>query len=273
MNERRALIEPSIPPSMRRQCELLAVNRSSLYYAPVEPDAEELALMRRIDELHLKRPFFGSRMLTQTLKKKGLVINRKHVQRLMRLMGLESLAPKPKTSSTAHEHPVYPYLLREVKVGRVNQVWAADISVPQISNVGDEGMAPRDRLAGADRKPPQAAWAKSPGRERCGKGAREASGGNRRRRTTVNCRSSVESAQTTSKPGGDVDPGQAWTMPAYGPRGVRHRGSASSVRAPMLNCGNLRLRCEGKGTSRNTRPIVPMRSQGAERLVVAMRSL
>ena len=128
MNERRALIEPSIPPSMRRQCELLAVNRSSLYYAPVEPDAEELALMRRIDELHLKRPFFGSRMLTQTLKKKGLVINRKHVQRLMRLMGLESMAPKPKTSSPAHEHPVYPYLLREVKVGRVNQVWAADIT-------------------------------------------------------------------------------------------------------------------------------------------------
>jgi putative transposase len=128
MNERRALIEPSIPPSMRRQCELLAVNRSSLYYAPVEPDAEELALMRQIDELHLKRPFFGSRMLTQTLKKKGLVINRKHVQRLMRLMGLESMAPKPKTSSPAHEHPVYPYLLREVKVGRVNQVWAADIT-------------------------------------------------------------------------------------------------------------------------------------------------
>ena len=113
---------------MRRQCDLLAVNRSSLYYISVEPDAEELAWMRCIDELHLKHPFFGSRMLTQTLKKEGRVINRKHVQRLMRLMGLESMAPKPKTSSPAPEHPVYPYLLRGVTVCRVNQVWATDIT-------------------------------------------------------------------------------------------------------------------------------------------------
>ena len=84
--------------------------------------------MRRIDELHLKHPFFGSRMLTQTLKQEGRVINRKHVQRLMRLMGLESMAPKPKTSSPAPEHPVYPYLLRDVTVCRVNQVWATDIT-------------------------------------------------------------------------------------------------------------------------------------------------
>jgi putative transposase len=133
MNQRRALIEPSIPPSVRRQCDLLAVTRSSLYYTPVEPDAQELALMRQIDELHLKRPFFGSRMLTQTLKKQGRLINRKHVQRLMRLMGLESMAPKPKTSSPAHEHPVYPYLLRELPICRVNQVWAADITyIPMV---------------------------------------------------------------------------------------------------------------------------------------------
>ena len=104
------------------------MNRSSLYYTPVEPDAAELAWMRRIDELHLKHPFFGSRMLTQTLKKEGRVINRKHVQRLMRLMGLESMAPKPKTSSPAPEHPVYPYLLRGVTVCQVNQVWATDIT-------------------------------------------------------------------------------------------------------------------------------------------------
>jgi len=128
MNARRALIDPSIPPSLRRQCELLSVNRSSLYYAPIEPDVEELALMRRIDELHLKHPFFGSRMLTQTLKKEQYVINRKRVQRLMRLMGLESMAPKPKTSSPADEHPVYPYLLRGLAVCRINQVWAADIT-------------------------------------------------------------------------------------------------------------------------------------------------
>lgn len=128
MKERRGLVKSDTPPSMRKQCELLGVNRSSLYYKPVEPDAEELALMRQIDELHLKHPFFGSRMLTQMLKRKGHVINRKRVQRLMRLMGLESTAPKPNTSKSAPEHPVFPYLLRNVKVCRVNQVWAADIT-------------------------------------------------------------------------------------------------------------------------------------------------
>ena len=76
---------------MRRQCELLQVSRSSLYYESVGPDAEELALMRRMDALHLKHPFFGSRMLTKTLKLQGQVVNRKHMQRLMRLMGLESV--------------------------------------------------------------------------------------------------------------------------------------------------------------------------------------
>jgi putative transposase len=128
MKERRALVEPGVSPSMRRQCELLGVNRSSLYYQPVEPDAEELALMRRMDELHLQRPFFGSRMMTQTLKAKGAVVNRKRVQRLMRLMGLESTVPKPNTSKPAPEHAVYPYLLRNLAVSRINQVWAADIT-------------------------------------------------------------------------------------------------------------------------------------------------
>ena len=113
---------------MRRQCELLGVNRSSLYYEPVEPDSEELSLMRRMDELHLKHPFFGSRKMTQTLKAEGIHVNRKRVQRLMRLMGLESTAPKPNTSKPAPEHAVYPYLLRNLKVSRVNQVWAADIT-------------------------------------------------------------------------------------------------------------------------------------------------
>lgn len=128
MIQRRALIDLSMVPSVRRQCELLAVTRSCVYYTPVEPDDEELALMRRIDELHLKRPFFGSRMLTQTLKRQGCLVNRKRVQRLMRLMGLESMAPKPKTSEPAPEHPVYPYLLRELTVSRVGHVWAADIT-------------------------------------------------------------------------------------------------------------------------------------------------
>lgn len=84
--------------------------------------------MRRIDELHLAHPFFGSRMMTATLRQQGPGINRKHVQRLMRQMGLESLAPKPSTSKPAPQHPVYPYLLHGLKVCRVNQVWAADIT-------------------------------------------------------------------------------------------------------------------------------------------------
>jgi putative transposase len=128
MKARRSLVEANTEVSMRRQCELLGVNRSSLYYEPVEPDTEELSLMRRMDELHLKHPFFGSRKMTQTLKAEGIHVNRKRVQRLMRLMGLESTAPKPNTSKPAPEHAVYPYLLRNLKVSRVNQVWAADIT-------------------------------------------------------------------------------------------------------------------------------------------------
>ncbi len=128
MTARRSLVEPNDPLSMRWQCELLGVNRSSVYYEPVEPDAEELAMMRRMDELHLKHPFFGSRMMTQTLKAEGALVNRKRVQRLMRLMGIESTAPKPNTSKPAPEHAVYPYLLRNVTVSRVNQVWASDIT-------------------------------------------------------------------------------------------------------------------------------------------------
>jgi len=125
---RRALVKPERDVSMRRQCELLGVNRSSLYYQPVEQSAEEQALMRRMDELHLEHPFFGSRMMAQSLRDEGQAINRKRAQRLMRLMGLESLAPKPNTSRPAPEHAVFPYLLRKLKVTRVNQVWAADIT-------------------------------------------------------------------------------------------------------------------------------------------------
>ena len=113
MTPRRELVEPNAPLSMRWQCELLGVNRSSLYYEPVEPDGEQLALMRRMDELHLKHPFFGSRMMTQILKAEGSAVNRKRVQRLMRLMGLESTAPKPNTSKPAPEHTVYPLLFIE----------------------------------------------------------------------------------------------------------------------------------------------------------------
>jgi len=128
VSQRRTLVGPDPDVSVRRQCEILALNRSSLYYESVGIDPEELELMRRIDELHLKHPFFGSRRISQELRTQGMVVNRKRVQRLMRIMDLEGVAPKPNTSRPAPEHPVFPYLLRNLTVSRPNQVWAADIT-------------------------------------------------------------------------------------------------------------------------------------------------
>ena len=128
MKVRRAFVQPEQSLSMRRQCEILAVNRSSLYYETGHPDPEELALMRRIDALHLEFPFIGSRRIARELREVGLVVNRKRVQRLMRIMDIEAIAPKPNTSRREPEHPVYPYLLRNLSICRVNQVWAADIT-------------------------------------------------------------------------------------------------------------------------------------------------
>jgi putative transposase len=122
------MIDQQTGPSVRRQCELLRVSRSGLYYEPVPVSPEELALMRRIDELHLKYPFYGSRKLSFELRQEGREANRKRVQRLMRLMGLEALVPKPKTSEPHPEHAIYPYLLRGLMIGRVNHVWATDIT-------------------------------------------------------------------------------------------------------------------------------------------------
>jgi putative transposase len=129
LSERRAMIEPhDTTLSVRRQCELVRVSRSGLYYEPVATSADELDLMRRLDELHLKWPHLGSRKLAKELRKQGLTINRKHVQRLMRVMDMIALVPRPDTSRPAPEHPVYPYLLRNLEISRVNQVWATDIT-------------------------------------------------------------------------------------------------------------------------------------------------
>jgi putative transposase len=122
------MVDPGAPVSVRRQCELLRLSRSGLYYEPLAQSAEELELMRKIDELHLKHPFFGSRKISRILRNGDCVPNRKRVQRLMRLMGIEALVPKPSTSEPAPEHPKYPYLLRSLKVTRPDQVWAADIT-------------------------------------------------------------------------------------------------------------------------------------------------
>jgi putative transposase len=114
--------------SIARQCRLLSINRSSFYYRPKPVKAEDLELMRLIDEQYLKTPTWGSRSMRNHLRRLGYKINRKHVQRLMRLMGLEAIYPKPKTSRPHPEHKVYPYLLRGLKIDRPNQVWAADIT-------------------------------------------------------------------------------------------------------------------------------------------------
>jgi putative transposase len=114
--------------SVREQCALLGLPRSSLYYQAVPATTEELALMRRIDEQYLRAPFFGSRRIAQWLSRRGERINRKRVQRLMRWMGLEALYPKPRTSVPGAPAKRYPYLLRNLEITRPNQVWSADIT-------------------------------------------------------------------------------------------------------------------------------------------------
>jgi putative transposase len=114
--------------SVRRQCALLGLARSGVYREPATPDAEELALMRWIDKQYLATPFYGSRRMTAGLRQAGHQVNRKRVQRLMRLMGLEALGPKPKTSRPSAQHRIYPYLLRGLTIDRPNQVWATDIT-------------------------------------------------------------------------------------------------------------------------------------------------
>lgn len=114
--------------SVRRQCQLLGLTRSNVYYHPAQAAADDLRLMRRIDERYTARPFYGSRRMTVWLGEQGEKVNRKRVQRLMRLMGLEAIYPKPRLSVVAVGHRVYPYLLRGVTVERPGQVWSADIT-------------------------------------------------------------------------------------------------------------------------------------------------
>lgn len=114
--------------SLRRQCQLLGLNRSSWYYQPALESPENLALMRLIDEQYLKTPYYGSRRMTAWLRGQGQVVNRKRVQRLMRTMGLEAIYPHPKPQGQGLEHRIYLYLLRDVVIERPNQVWSTDIT-------------------------------------------------------------------------------------------------------------------------------------------------
>ena len=129
MTDRRVLVQPGhAAVSVRRQCELLRLARSSIYYEPVEVSSEELGLMRDIDRIFTKRPFYGSRKVAFELCREGHDVNRKRVQRLMRIMGIAALVPGPHTSKPHPEHPIYPYLLRGLDITRPDHVWATDIT-------------------------------------------------------------------------------------------------------------------------------------------------
>lgn len=113
---------------LKRRCALLSVARSTAYYQPTpEPSGDE-TLMRAMDKIHLRLPFYGSRRIVDELATEGHVVNRKRVKRLMRRMGIHALYPKPNTSRANHAHKVYPYLLRDLNIGRANQVWCTDIT-------------------------------------------------------------------------------------------------------------------------------------------------
>jgi putative transposase len=111
-----------------RQCELLGLNRSGVYYTPRPASEEDLRLMRRIDELHLEFPYYGARKISKQLARDGYEAGRLHVGTLMRQMGIEARYRKPRTSIPAREASVYPYLLNDVKIERPNQVWSTDIT-------------------------------------------------------------------------------------------------------------------------------------------------
>ena len=127
--ERKAMITRERPgPSLSRQCKLVSISRSGFYYTPTGESPANLALMRRIDELYLKYPFYGSRQMARHLGREGFEVGRHRVRRLMRLMGLEAIYRKPRTSDPNPEHRVYPYLLKGLAITRANHVWCADIT-------------------------------------------------------------------------------------------------------------------------------------------------
>ena len=129
LTQRRDMVSVSSPDwSIHKQCEMLSIHRSGLYYKPEEESEENLNLMRLIDEQYLSTPFYGFRKMTEHLRKLGYGVNRKRVRRLMRLMGLMAIYQKPNTSQANKLHRKYPYLLKNLSIEHTNQVWAADIT-------------------------------------------------------------------------------------------------------------------------------------------------
>lgn len=126
--ERKKMIDHNHDLPVVRQCKILELARSTAYYTPKPTSSEDLALMRRMDELHLEFPFAGSRMLRDLLRNKGQPVGRKGIRRLMKQMGIEALNRKPNTSRRHAAHPIYPYPLRNLSIERPNHVWATDIT-------------------------------------------------------------------------------------------------------------------------------------------------
>lgn len=120
--------------SIRRQCELLGISRSGFYYEPCPESEENLALMRRLDELHLERPVYGSRRLTVLLQREGIPVNRKRVVRLLQVMGVEAIYPKRSVSGPGEGHRIYPYLLKDLEISGPDQVWCSDITYVPMAN-------------------------------------------------------------------------------------------------------------------------------------------
>ncbi len=114
--------------SVVRQCKLLGINRSGFYYQPVAVSQDDLALMKLIDQQYMATPFYGTRKMVAWLKTQGYQVNRKHVCRLMQLMGLKAIYRRPRTSKPAEGHKSYPYLLNGREVTRPNEVWTTDIT-------------------------------------------------------------------------------------------------------------------------------------------------
>ena len=114
--------------SIRKQCQVLGLNRSSYYYKPQEESLENLDIMRRMDELYLKYPFYGSRKMVLALKQQGITVCRDRIRRLMKVMGITAIYQQPNTSQKNYEHKIYPYLLRDLTIDSPNQVWATDIT-------------------------------------------------------------------------------------------------------------------------------------------------
>ncbi|MCG7852840.1 MAG: IS3 family transposase [Methanosarcinaceae archaeon] len=126
--ERQTMIDRRDKLPVTRQCALLDLSRSGIYYKPIPPSEKEMELMRKIDEIHLMYPFYGSRNIRNELWARGYNVGRDRVRRLMRRMGIETLYVKPRLSLAHHEHVKYPYLLRNLKITRANHVWATDIT-------------------------------------------------------------------------------------------------------------------------------------------------